>query len=775
MKLHNLGFPRIGQNRELKFANESYWNKSILESELDQVCLELKNKHWNKQLEASLDYIPCLDFSMYDQVLDHSLLLGAIPERYTPLANQFGYQSKELYFAMARGYQSGGVDVKAMEMTKWLDTNYHYMVPELSSNQKFFFNAGKFVQDLRDAYATLGYKAKPVLLSPVSYLLLSKKVGADFSILSLLDSLLKVYDDIFDLLTHMHFYNVQIDEVALVKDLSVEEQNAIRKVYEHWSNKHPKLNIICTTYFECTGNNIRLATSLPVHALHVDLTRCPAQLDDIFGLDEFLNSKTILSLGLIDGRNIWRNDYSKSVAFIQKAVKAIGEDRVWLAPSCSLLHVPYDLEPEQKLREDNSEVYHWLAFANDKLKELYDLKQIMSEKDSIHSKTFKKNQLIIESRKKSLLTNNAHVQEELASVTDKETVRSSAFSIRQRIQKELLDLPLLPTTTIGSFPQTQEIRKYRALFKQNKISEEEYHLFIQQSIQSAIKTQEEIGLDVFVHGEFERNDMVEYFGELLQGVLITQNGWVQSYGSRCVKPPVIFGDVYLDKSMTVEWTTYAQSLTPKKVKGMLTGPVTILNWSFVRDDQSRQTTCNQIALAIRHEVNELEKAGIKIIQVDEPAIREGLPIRKENHEAYLQWAVKAFRLATSGVNDATQIHTHMCYSDFNSIIQSIAALDADVITIETSRSHMKLLKVFGEYSYPNEIGPGVYDIHSARVPSVEEMQLLLQKAAEVIPAENLWVNPDCGLKTRNWEETITSLQHMVQAAQRERKKYVIEV
>jgi 5-methyltetrahydropteroyltriglutamate--homocysteine methyltransferase len=775
MKLHNLGYPRIGQNRELKFANEAYWNKSIVESELDQVCLDLKNKHWKKQLEASLDYIPCLDFSLYDHVLDHSILLGAIPERYTPLANQFGYQSKELYFAMARGYQSEGLDVKAMEMTKWLDTNYHYMVPELSAQQKFFLNSGKLVQDLRDAYATLGYKAKPVLLSPVSYLLLSKKVGTDFSILSLLDSLLKVYDEIFDLLSHMHFYNIQIDEVALVKDLSAEEKSAIQYVYEYWRNKYPKLNIICTTYFECTGNNIQLATTLPIHALHVDLTRCPAQLEDILSLTDFVKSKTNLSLGLVDGRNIWRNDYAKSISFIQNATKYLGEDRVWLAPSCSLLHVPYDLEPEQKLREENSEVYSWLAFANDKLKELYDLKQIVLGVDIINTPAYHKNQEIIESRKKSLLTNNIVVQKAIASMTDKETIRSNKFSVRQRIQKDLLALPLLPTTTIGSFPQTQEVRRYRALFKQNKISEKEYQLFIQNTIESAIKIQEEIGLDVLVHGEFERNDMVEYFGEFLEGILITQNGWVQSYGSRCVKPPIIYGDVYLDKSMTVEWTTYAQSITPKKVKGMLTGPVTILNWSFVRDDQSRETTCYQIALAIRKEVNELEKAGIKIIQVDEPAIREGLPIRKENHEAYLQWAVKAFRLATSGVNDSTQIHTHMCYSDFNSIIQNIADLDADVITIETSRSHMKLLKVFGEYSYPNEIGPGVYDIHSARVPSVEEMQLLLQKAMEVIPVENLWVNPDCGLKTRNWEETIKSLQHMVQAAQKERKKFYVTV
>jgi 5-methyltetrahydropteroyltriglutamate--homocysteine methyltransferase len=766
MQNHNLGYPRIGSQRELKKACEAYWSGKISQEELVQTAQSIRQKNWQTQQAAGIQLIPVNDFSFYDQVLDMSLLLGAIPKRHQALAK--AKSPLDLYFAMARGYQKEGHDVTAMEMTKWFDTNYHYIVPEFTKDQSFELLGTKVFDEFAEAKA-LGIPAKPVLIGAVSYLLLGKEKGEEtFDRIDLIDRLLPVYVQILQKLAAQGATWVQIDEPYLVMDLSDKERQIIASVYAEIRKQVPNLKIILAAYFEGYQENLDTALSLPVEVLHLDLVRCPSQLDDV--LNHPALDKQILSLGVVDGRNIWKNDFESSLRLIQKAVDRIGAERVWVAPSCSLLHVPYDLDFEQQL---DPEIKQWLAFAKQKLIEVSTLTRLAQGENSPElEKALQENRLAHENRKTSARIHNPKVKERLAAISEKDFKRKSDFPTRRKIQRERLHLPLFPTTTIGSFPQTPEIRQLRARLKKGELTQAQYEAEIEKAIVEVIRLQEEIGLDVLVHGEYERNDMVEYFGELLDGFAVTENGWVQSYGSRCVKPPIIFGDVNRSKDLSVRWSSFAQQQTQKIMKGMLTGPVTMLQWSFVRDDQPRSETAYQIALAIRDEVLALEQAGIKIIQIDEPAFREGLPLRKKDWATYLEWAVNAFRLAASGVKDETQIHTHMCYSEFNDIIDRIASLDADVITIETSRSEMELLEAFVDFKYPNEIGPGVYDIHSPRVPKVEEMVYLLNKAKEVLPVENIWVNPDCGLKTRKWEETKPSLENMVKAAQILREQVV---
>ncbi|MFT4095033.1 MAG: 5-methyltetrahydropteroyltriglutamate--homocysteine S-methyltransferase [Niabella sp.] len=762
MQTHNLGYPRIGDNRELKKACEKYWAGKIPASELESVAKQIRHFNWQLQQQSGIDWIPCNDFSFYDQVLDTCLMTGAVPERYHKfIANNI--PAIDLLFAMARGYQKDGHDVIAMEMTKWFDTNYHYIVPEFKVNQKFTLFSEKIVNEFIEA-KNGGYQAKPVLLGPLSFLLLGKEKEDGFHRLELLDNLLPVYFELLQKLDTAGAYFIQIDEPCLSLELTNQEKQSFLSTYQKIASRFPQLKIILASYFECYGRNLQTVLQLPVHTIHLDLVRCPSQLADILASD-IHKTKKCLSLGVVDGRNIWKNDFKQSLSLIQKAAEKIGSERLWIAPSCSLLHVPCDLDAEKDVLSLPAAIKDWLAFAKQKLKEVSILKHLALQPDSVFSKeTLQENAAAIEKRKQSPLVNNPAVKERTSNINDEDAKRKNTYEIRRKAQQDVLKLPLFPTTTIGSFPQTPEVRSWRSKWKKKELTDEQYDQLLKEETAKAIHWQEAAGLDVLVHGEFERNDMVEYFGEQLAGFAFTQNGWVQSYGSRCVKPPVIYGDIYRPKPMTVYWTAYAQSLTDKWMKGMLTGPVTILQWSFVRNDQPRSVTCNQIALAIRDEVQDLEKAGISIIQIDEPAIREGLPLRKENWQEYLDWAIKAFRIASSGISDATQIHTHMCYSEFNDIIQHIADMDADVITIECSRSQMELLDAFAEFKYPNEIGPGVYDIHSPRVPDRNEMIGLLNKARAVIPDHQLWVNPDCGLKTRGWNETRLALIEMVAAA-----------
>ncbi|MEE1898571.1 5-methyltetrahydropteroyltriglutamate--homocysteine S-methyltransferase [Flavobacterium rakeshii] len=764
----NLGYPRIGSNRELKKASENYWAQKITLDDLLGAGKQIRIQNLKLQQEAGIDIIPCNDFSFYDQVLDLSLTLGAIPNRYkeSGLTNPL-----DIYFAMARGYQKDGKDITAMEMTKWFDTNYHYIVPEFCKDQEFSFYSKKIIEEFIEA-KELGIQPKPVLIAPVSYLLLGKEKEEGFNRLELLDRLIPVYIEILKELVANGAEWVQLDEPFLVLDINEEEKEAIKYTYDQLSEACPELKIVVATYFEGLNKNTDLAVSLPVNVLHLDLVRNPEQLDPVLvAIPETLS----LSLGVIDGRNIWKNNYLQSLQTIYKAVKKIGKERILIAPSCSLLHVPCDLDAETNEEVLTPEIKQWLAFAKQKLDEVVIIKQLAnSENITQAAKKLEDNIEINKRRKDSTLIHNQEVKQRVLNIEDADSHRQSAFEIRKALQVKELNLPLFPTTTIGSFPQTTEVRSWRAKYKRGDLTKKQYEELLRKETEETIRFQEETGIDVLVHGEFERNDMVEYFGEQLSGFVFTKNGWVQSYGSRCVKPPIIYGDVSRPQAMTVCWTKYAQSLTEKKVKGMLTGPVTILQWSFVRDDQPRYETCTQIALAIRDEVCDLEKEGIKIIQIDEPAIREGLPLRKENWAEYLNWAIKAFKISSCGVADSTQIHTHMCYSEFNDIIEDIADMDADVITIECSRSQMELLDAFAEFNYPNDIGPGVYDIHSPRVPSKKEMVSLLEKAATVLPAQQLWVNPDCGLKTRHWEETRAALVNMVSAANQLRKE-VIEV
>ncbi len=758
MQTHNLGYPRIGNQRELKKACEQYWAGKIILEELLNTGRSICNENWKIQKEAGIDLIPCNDFSYYDQVLDLTLTLGAVPKRYHEVALKKNCSELDLYFAMARGYQKDGLDITAMEMTKWFDTNYHYIVPEFVKNQKFQLSSNKIFNEYEGALQA-GIKAKPVIIGPVTYLLLGKEKEEGFDKLDLVGNLLPVYIEILTRLQEQGAEYIQFDEPFLALDLCGKAKETYRLVYGEIRKRFPNLKFILATYFEGLKDNLSLAAKLPVDVLHIDLVRNPEQLDDL--LNE-VPGNLGLSLGIVDGRNIWKNDLEHSLKFIQKATEKLGSDRILIAPSCSLLHSPCDLDFETDL---NEEIKSWLSFSRQKIEEVVILKELASgSSDENVISRFEKSKEDLANRKTSLLIHNEAVKQRAKAVTEKQAQRESVFGIRKVIQQKILDLPLFPTTTIGSFPQTPEVRSWRAKFKKGQLTAQQYNELLKQEMASTISWQEEIGLDVLVHGEFERNDMVEYFGERLEGFAFTKNGWVQSYGSRCVKPPVIFGDVYRPNPMTVYWSEYAQSLTKKWVKGMLTGPVTILQWSFVRDDQPRSETCRQIALAIRDEVVDLERAGIRIIQIDEPAIREGLPLRKSEWDAYLKWAVESFRISASGVQNETQIHTHMCYSEFNDIIQHISALDADVITIECSRSQMELLDAFAAFRYPNEMGPGVYDIHSPRVPSQSEMVRLLEKAQSVIPADQLWVNPDCGLKTRDWDETHKALKEMVAAA-----------
>lgn len=766
MQTHNLGYPRIGSNRELKKACEQYWSGKLSVEELIIAGRNIRHHNWQLQKDAGIDLIPSNDFSYYDHVLDMSLTVGAIPARYHEMILNSSYAELDLYFAMARGNQENGLDITAMEMTKWFDTNYHYIVPEFIKDQQFKLFSSKIVDEFNEA-RTAGYITKPVIIGPVSYLLLGKEKEPGFDRIDLIKNLLPVYIEILEKLVDQKAEWVQFDEPFLALDLTNKEKSAFRTVYEAIRNEFPTLNILVATYFEGLKDNCRLAVSLPVNALHIDLAHSPEQFEEVLNS---MPKDLMLSLGIVDGRNIWKNDYQQSLELIYTAISKIGADRVMIAPSCSLLHSPCDLDLETNEKTLTPEIKQWLAFAKQKISEVQTLRLLASpNKDNLVLDKLKENHTAIEARKKSSLIHNDKVKQQVKDVTEDYARRQNVFSVRKEKQHKALGLPLFPTTTIGSFPQTPEVRSWRARYKKGELDQHQYETLLKQETRKAICWQEETGLDVLVHGEFERNDMVEYFGEQLDGFVFTGNGWVQSYGSRCVKPPIIYGDVHRPDEMTVEWAVYAQSLTSKLVKGMLTGPVTILQWSFVRNDQPRSLTCSQIALAIRDEVSDLEKAGIKIIQIDEPAIREGLPLRKKDWQNYLQWAVRAFRIASSGVQDETQIHTHMCYSEFNDIIQNIADMDADVITIECSRSQMELLDAFAEFKYPNEIGPGVYDIHSPRVPSKEEMIKLLEKARNVISEDLLWVNPDCGQKTRHWDETQKALIEMVNAAKEMRQ------
>ncbi|WP_312683692.1 5-methyltetrahydropteroyltriglutamate--homocysteine S-methyltransferase [Stenotrophomonas chelatiphaga] len=749
----NLGFPRIGAKRELKRALERHWSGEDDIATLQASAAALRARHWKLQIEAGVDVPPSNDFSLYDQVLDTAFLFDALPARYRALAE---HEPLAAYFAMARGLQRDGIDLHALEMTKWFDTNYHYLVPELQAGQAFALRGDKPLAEFREAKA-LGIHTRPVLLGPVSFLLLSKTTDGSAA-LDLLDALLPCYVDLLAQLRAAGADWVQLDEPLLVQDLDVGARAAFERAYAVLGgNAAARPKLLLATYFGALDDNLSLAAALPVDGLHVDLVRAPEQLDAVL---QALPAGRVLSAGLVNGRNIWRTQLDNALILARYAQTDRGADLLWLAPSCSLLHTPVDLTLERKL---DDELRSWLAFSRQKLEELRVLADALDGKPSADA-GLSANREALEARRRSPRVHDPAVAARLTSLSAADARRHGSYPQRRLAQHAALQLPLLPTTTIGSFPQTLDVREARAQHKSGKLSLGDYEAFLEQQTAHCVRVQEELGLDVLVHGEFERNDMVEYFGEQLEGFAFTGNGWVQSYGSRCVKPPVIFGDVSRPRPMTVRWSQYAQSLTRKPMKGMLTGPVTVLQWSFVRDDQERDATCRQIALALRDEVNDLEAAGIGVIQVDEPAIREGLPLRRAQWRSYLDWAVESFRISTSGVRDATQIHTHMCYSEFNDIIHSVAAMDADVISIETSRSRMELLDAFVRFNYPNEIGPGVYDIHSPRVPDKAEMVDLLRKALAVLKPEQLWVNPDCGLKTRGWPETRAALQALVAAA-----------
>ncbi|KVK81871.1 5-methyltetrahydropteroyltriglutamate--homocysteine methyltransferase [Burkholderia cepacia] len=752
---HNLGFPRIGAKRELKFGLERYWKGESSRDALKALGAELRKRHWHDQRD--LDLAPIGDFAFYDQVLDMSFTLGNLPKR----VQGFHGDVLDNYFRVARGrsaqsseaHAACGGGVSAGEMTKWFDTNYHYIVPEFHADTNFSLDPSRLLQQLAEAQAQ-GVAAKPVILGPVTYLWLGKAKD-DSDRLALLPKLLPVYGALLDTLTAQGVEWVQIDEPILVTELDAEWRQALRTAYEALETRRIKL--LLATYFGQLQDNLALASSLPVDGLHVDAINAR---DEVDALVRELPAERVLSVGAINGRNIWKTDLNATLDWLEPLAKQLG-DRLWLAPSCSLLHVPVDLASEEKL---DAEIRSWLAFALQKLDELKVLATALNEGRDEVADALAANAAAIHSRRHSPRVNNPAVKAAIARIDAQLGNRVSPYTQRAPKQSARLNLPAFPTTTIGSFPQTGAIRHARSQFKAGALDDAGYRAAMQAEIERSVREQEALELDVLVHGEAERNDMVEYFGEQLDGYAFSQFGWVQSYGSRCVKPPILFGDISRPKAMTVEWITYAQSLTDKPMKGMLTGPVTILNWSFVRDDQPRSVSCYQLALAIREEVLDLEKAGVRVIQIDEAALREGLPLRRAQWGAYLKWAVESFRITANGVQDDTQIHTHMCYSEFNDIIASIADMDADVITIETSRSDMELLDAFDNFRYPNEIGPGVYDIHSPNIPTQEHIVGLMRKAAERIPAERLWVNPDCGLKTRQWAEVIPALTNMVAAA-----------
>lgn len=753
---HNLGFPRIGARRELKFALESYWKGTISHEQLQKVGAELRARSWRNQ--AALDLVPVGDFSFYDHVLDMSFTLGNLPSRVRGLLHD---NMLDNYFRVARGRSAPHVEdlasccgsVAAGEMTKWFDTNYHYIVPEFDARTGFKLEASRLVDQLAEA-KTAGITAKPVIIGPITYLALGKsKDGSDK--LALLPRLLPVYASLLSVLSAQGVEWVQVDEPILVTELDTVWQQAFMDAYQILSREAVKL--LLATYFGQLRENLPLVGLLPVQGVHIDAINAQNEIPQLIAASP---PERVISLGAVNGRNIWKTDLHAALDWLEPLSVQLG-DRLWLAPTCSLLHVPIDLAVEQKI---DAEIRSWLAFAIQKLDEVQLLATALNHGRAAVAKELAANRSALLSRRTSVRANNPVVKAAVAAITPDLGYRLSSFAIRSAKQAALLHLPVYPTTTIGSFPQTTEIRQARGQFKAGNISETAYKKAMRHEIEHSIREQEKLGLDVLVHGEAERNDMVEYFGEQLDGYVLTQGGWVQSYGSRCVKPPILFGDIRRPNAMTVEWFSYAASLTAKPMKGMLTGPVTLLNWSFVRDDQPRSVSCYQLALAIREEVLDLEKAGARIIQIDEAALREGLPLRKSQWLDYLRWAVESFRVTANGVQDGTQIHTHMCYSEFNDIIAAIADMDADVITIETSRSDMELLDAFQTFNYPNQIGPGVYDIHSPNIPSETQIVTLIKKAAERIPVERLWVNPDCGLKTRQWREVIPALSNMVSAA-----------
>jgi len=758
---HNLGFPRIGAKRELKFGLERYWKGDSSRDELEALGAELRRRHWANQ--KGLDLVPVGDFAFYDQVLDMSFTLGNLPAR----VQGFHGDALDNYFRVARGRSAqrgeahaaccGGV--AAGEMTKWFDTNYHYIVPEFTADTQFNLDTSRLVEQLREAREQ-GVNAKPVIIGPVTYLWLGKAKD-DSDKLALLPRLMAVYRALLDYFRVNDVEWVQIDEPVLVTELDPAWRDAFAKAYEGFEQRGVKL--LLTTYFGQLKENLDLACSLPVDGLHVDAINAG---DEVALAAQKLPAHGVLSVGVINGRNIWKTDLNAALEWLAPLASQLGE-RLWIAPSCSLLHVPVDLASEEKL---DPEIRSWLAFALQKLDELKLLAAALNEGRETVAAELAENAAAIAARRRSPRVNNPAVKAALARVDAALGNRQRPYAERAAKQAALLKLPAFPTTTIGSFPQTAEIRQARSQFKSGALDEAGYRAAMRAEIERSVREQEKLGLDVLVHGEAERNDMVEYFGEQLDGYAFSQFGWVQSYGSRCVKPPILFGDISRPNAMTVEWIRYAQSLTDRLMKGMLTGPVTILNWSFVRDDQPRSVSCYQLALAIRDEVLDLEKAGVRVIQIDEAALREGLPLRRSQWGEYLRWAVESFRITANGVADETQIHTHMCYSEFNDIIASIADMDADVITIETSRSDMELLDAFDHFNYPNEIGPGVYDIHSPNIPTEEHIVQLMRKAAVRIPAQRLWVNPDCGLKTRQWAEVIPALTNMVAAAKTLRRE-----
>ena len=748
---HLSGYPRVGAKRELKFAVEAYWKGAKSEAELQETAAEIRRLNWDTQKAAGADLVPVGDFSFYDHVLDLLCTLGGIPSR-------FGFDAANLtleqYFQLARG----NATQMAMEMTKWFDTNYHFIVPEWSADTSFKVNAKNLIAQIKEAKAQ-GHDIKPTLVGPITLTYLGKK-KEDFGCRIekiLLPKLLPAYTQLLRELAAEGVDWIQIDEPILATDVAQVWLDAFAPVYKELANTG--VRIILGTYFAGVAEHVKLLGSLPVHGVHIDCVRAPEQLA-VFA-EQFPTNK-VLSVGLIDGRNVWKANLTQVIDTLEP-VKAKFQNNLWIAPSCSLLHSPQDLAVEEKL---NGEIKSWMAFAAQKLVELGVVKRALEHgKDSVAAE-LKASDAAAADRATNKLIHNDAVKARLANLPKGADQRKSPFAERIKAQQAWMNLPILPTTTIGSFPQTTEIRHARAAFKKGELSAADYDAAMKKEIAYCVEVQEKLNIDVPVHGEAERNDMVEYFGEQLQGYCFTQFGWVQSYGSRCVKPPIIFGDVSRPNPMTVYWSTYAQSLTKRPMKGMLTGPVTMFKWSFVRNDIPLSEVAKQIALALNDEVLDLEKAGIKVIQIDEPAIREAMPLKKSQWKEFLDWACESFRLSSTGAEDSTQIHTHMCYSEFNDILDAIASMDADVITIETSRSDMELLTAFGDFKYPNDIGPGVYDIHSPRVPTDAEVEHLLRKAMEVVPVERLWVNPDCGLKTRGWKETLEQLEVMMRVTEK---------
>lgn len=745
-KNYVIGFPRIGEKRELKKVLEDFWAKKVDFGEVKYVAMNLRKRHWTYQKEAKIDFIASNDFSLYDNMLDSSILLGAIPQRFQHLKDE------ELYFAMARGNET----CVAMEMTKWFNTNYHYIVPEISKETKFSLNSKKVIEEYKEALE-LGINTKINLIGPITYLGLSKSID-NSDVFAHISSVVKVYKELLEEISKLNeSIVVQFDEPLFVKDLEPKFLSLLKPVYDELSSVSSNIKIVVTTYFEHSNEATKILVNTPIWALGLDFIHGNKNLES---LELIKNSNKVLIAGVIDGRNIWKSNFEDKINLLNKISNVVSKENIIVGTSCSLLHVPFTLSYEDNL---DKEIKSWLAFANEKLKELNLVsKQFFDSKLSLEDiANIEKNKKDNSLRKVSTKIHNSSVQDEIKNL--KKFERADKFEDRIKIQREFFKYDALTTTTIGSFPQTPQIRENRKLYKSNAISKEQYENEIKKYIDDCVAFQEEIGLDVLVHGEPERNDMVEYFGQLMDGFAFTQNAWVQSYGSRCVKPPVIFGDVSRPNAMTVLWIKYAQSKTSKVMKGMLTGPVTILNWSFVRDDIPRNEVTRQIALCINKEVDDLQNAGIKMIQVDEAAFKEGYPLRVENIKDYENWAVDNFKLSVSCSKADTQIHTHMCYSEFNDIIKTIEAMDADVISIETARSGNRLLKIFKEVAYKQEIGPGIYDIHSPRVPSVDEMVAQIKALVEVLPKEQLWINPDCGLKTRKWPEVKESLKNMVEA------------